>query len=169
MRGLRLLSLVSVVASALVSGSGAMAEDYDPAVLEGCLATLASGPERAGCIGIGAARCMETEAGGSNVGIGYCYTAEWEDWDARLNAVYQRLLVEQAERDADTLAYNPNLPSAVEALRAMQRAWIPFRDAACEWEWTQWGGGTGGGPASSACMMELTARQTLFLEQRLAR
>jgi uncharacterized protein YecT (DUF1311 family) len=50
----------------------------------------------------------------------------------------------------------------------MQRAWIGYRDAACAYEESQWGGGTGGGPASVDCAMRLTARQALALEARLA-
>lgn len=51
-----------------------------------------------------------------------------------------------------------------EALRNMQRAWINYRDAGCLYEQAQWFGGTGGGPATMACHMHETARQTLVLE-----
>ena len=50
----------------------------------------------------------------------------------------------------------------------MQRAWIAYRDAACAYEASQWGGGTGAGPAATGCMMTLTGRQALALEERLA-
>ena len=45
----------------------------------------------------------------------------------------------------------------------MRRAWIAFRDAACNYEATRWGGGTGAGPAAADCVMKLTARQALHL------
>ena len=49
----------------------------------------------------------------------------------------------------------------------MQRAWTAYRDAACAYEVSTWGGATGGGPAGEDCMMRLTARQALVLEDRL--
>jgi uncharacterized protein YecT (DUF1311 family) len=49
----------------------------------------------------------------------------------------------------------------------MQRAWIGYRDAACDYERAQWGGGSGGGPATAGCLMRLTGEQALALEGRL--
>ena len=46
----------------------------------------------------------------------------------------------------------------------MQRAWIAYRDARCGYEYSLWQGGTGGGPASVACYMEVTGEQALYLE-----
>lgn len=142
--------------------------DYDPAILDGCLAqSQGQGYRaRATCIGVGADACLMTDAGNSTVGVGSCFHAEWMDWDARLNATYQALLVTQGELAEDIAAYSDRLPSPVETMRDMQIAWIAYRDAACEWEYAQWGGGTGGGPASGACMMRLTALQVLLLEEK---
>ncbi|KAG1667708.1 hypothetical protein GQR58_018335 [Nymphon striatum] len=147
--------------------SSAMAQDfdYDPAVLAMCLENAETSADRTYCIGQGAQTCAETEAGQSTPGLAYCYGSEWEDWDARLNAVYQDLLVQQAELAIDNAAFNPNIPDAVDTLRAMQRSWITYRDDACLWDVVQWSGGTGGGPSSAACMMRLTALQTLLLEE----
>ncbi|WP_281983154.1 lysozyme inhibitor LprI family protein [Thalassorhabdomicrobium marinisediminis] len=141
--------------------------DYDAGVLDACLAEARGYGEKHQCIGIGAAACMEAGAGSSNAGISFCFAAEWEDWDARLNTAYGTLLDQQAELAADNAAFNARIPDAVESLRTMQRHWIAFRDAACKWEAVQWGGGTGAGPASGACLMGLTAQQTLFLEERV--
>lgn len=143
------------------------APDYDPAILSTCISDATGDTERHACIGIAARACLNTEAGSSTVGVGYCYSSEWEQWDARLNAAYQRLLETQAEVARDNAAFNDQIPDAVELMRDMQRDWIAFRDHACSWEAVQWGGGTGAGPASAACMMTLTAQQTLFLEDRL--
>ena len=154
------------VALLLVTATPALAEDYDPAILEACLGSRP--PDKAEvCIGLGARACLETEAGRTTPGVGYCYGAEWEDWDARLNAVYAALIPQLRELDADNAGGPLDLPSSEEALRRAQRAWIAFRDAACDWEYTRWSGGTGGGPASAECMMRLTAQQTLFLQDRL--
>lgn len=141
-------------------------EDYDPAVIPTCLQGLAV-QDRAISIGRAAEDCIAGEAGSSNVGIGMCYSAEWRQWDDRLNAAYQTLLDQQADLAADNAAFNTNIPDAVDLMRDMQRNWIVYRDAACEWEYVQWGGGSGAGPASVACMLQLTAQQTLFLEARV--
>ena len=150
----------------LVAGSGAVAQDipYDPADVETCLQTSIADPYQ--CIGVGAEACY-ARSGGSNVEYGFCNGAERDDWDARLNTVYQALLVAQAETTAELREYRPDAPDQVEMMRDMQRAWIAYRDAACEWEYVQWGGGTGGGPAHALCMGRLTAQQTLHLEQWL--
>ncbi len=41
------------------------------------------------------------------------------------------------------------------------------RTAACAYEASRWGGGTGAGPAATACFLDLTGRQALALEARL--
>lgn len=139
--------------------------DYDPTILSLCLENAENRTDRMSCIGRGAAACVAGEAGQSTLGLSYCYGAEWEDWDARLNTTYTAMLPAQAELAEDNAAFNINIPNAVDALRDMQRAWITYRDATCQWGIIQWGGGTGGGPASAECMMRLTAQQTLLLQE----
>ena len=160
-----------MVLAALLAGSAAWGQDgfpvtYDPTVLEACLATKI-GEDARDCIGIGANHCMQaTQGGGSNAGMGFCLGAERDDWDARLNAAYQNLSEVEKANDA-AMAEQPAVPPMAPALQAMQRAWIGFRDAACDYEVTQWGGGSGGGPAWSACTMRMTAEQAVSLQLRL--
>ena len=87
-----------------------------------------------------------------------CLDRELQYWDAKLNENYASALRRARDADGDT----DGAPSAT-ALREMQRAWIPFRDATCDYERSQWGGGTGGGPATSSCLMRLTGQQALYL------
>jgi uncharacterized protein YecT (DUF1311 family) len=62
-----------------------------------------------------------------------------------------------AEGDAGAKADGLTVPPVAEALRDMQRAWIAYRDASCDYERAQWGGGTGGGPATAGCLMRTRA------------
>ena len=146
----------------------AMAQDvaFDTAATEACLATDAPAES---CIGLAADACRrDTDGGDTTVGMGACLAAEVAYWDASLNAAYDALRVRTRAIDAESLDYGFEVPSQAEALQAMQRAWIPFRDAACDYERSKWGGGTGQGPAGAACLLRQTARQALALEDDLA-
>ena len=145
---------------------------YDPGVLADCLSAAEGATDEASCIGRGAQACMEkTDAGGSTVGMGFCLGAELKDWDVRLNQVYGVLRGREKAMDDEMASYKtqgtPTVPQIAPALKTMQRAWIAYRDAACAYEVTHWGGGTGGGPAWSGCMMDLTARQAIALRARM--
>ena len=39
----------------------------------------------------------------------------------------------------------------------------PGGDATCDYDYSQWGGGTGGGPAIAGCMMRMTGEQAIYL------
>ncbi len=95
--------------------------------------------------------------------MGACYGAEGAWWDAALNTTYRDLLAAEERVEAENAAVGIPAPGTVEPLRDMQRAWIPFRDAACTYEYAQWGGGTGGPVANAACQMRMTAEQTVEL------
>ena len=106
---------------------------------------------------------MENTPGGySTVGMGGCLSYELDYWDGLLNANYQAALARARQADRDNAGYGP---SQEQALRTMQRAWIPFRDGTCDFERSQWGGGTGQGPAGAECLMRVTAQQALYLDR----
>jgi len=75
-----------------------------------------------------------------------CLVGQYQKSDADLNAVYR-----EAIESATT--YGPN---DLANLRAAQRRWIAYRDAACEAEFSLYHGGTGGGPAKFACLGRIT-------------
>jgi len=158
------LAWVGVIVFFASTGPAALAQEvpvYDPDDLATCLSQSIVDPNR--CIGVGADACF-ARSQGSNVAYGFCNGAERDDWDARLNATYQGLLETQATATAKLRAFREDYPDLVAEMRAMQRQWIAYRDAACEWDYLQWGGGTGGGPAPASCQMVLTAQQALFLK-----
>lgn len=134
-----------------------------------CLAQ-SEGQDQLACAGLAAEACMaENEGGYSTVGMGYCTGAEAEYWDGLLNVAYRQLSQQEKAKDREMAAISADLPETFAAMRDMQRAWIPYRDALCAYEYSQWGGGTGGGPAYSACILNETARQVVVLRSFLNR
>ncbi|QYX55640.1 DUF1311 domain-containing protein [Roseovarius sp. SCSIO 43702] len=113
------------------------------------------------CIGIAAEQCMKARGYATAV-MGGCAHAEYEYWDQRLNVAYKAARA-KAKR-MDTANEELVRGSLVTALRDMQRAWIAYRDATCDFERLQWGGGTGGGPATASCLMRETAEQFFDLD-----
>ena len=136
-----------------------------PVETEACLA----GPEESSaCVGRSEEACIASPDGYTTVGMGFCLGRELDYWDARLNAAYGALREVEARADAEMRELGATVPSMANSLRAAQRAWIAFRDADCAYELSQWGGGTGGGPATTQCLMQLTGERALALEGRLA-
>ena len=119
-------------------------------------------------MGKSADACIETPDGYTTVAMGLLpgpgvgalgWVAERGLW---------ALMQLEVAAEAELKQWGSAAPSPAAALREMQRAWIAYRDAACDYEESQWGGGTGAGPAAIGCMMTLTGRQALALEERLA-
>lgn len=130
-----------------------------------CISNAPAGHAQLDCIGKSAQDCMQTTRHGeTTVGMMACYDAERAYWDDRLNMAYQVLISQHRSSDRELQKLGSAAPSVAEALQAMQRTWIAWRDASCRYERTIWLGGTGGGPATAACLMMLTARQALALE-----
>lgn len=116
------------------------------------------------CIGRSANQCMTaTTDGGTTVGMGYCLEQELVFWDNRLNAHYGDIRARARAVDDEMAQIGATVPQIAPALREMQRAWIAYRDATCDFERAQWGGGTGGGPATYSCLMRMTGAQALYL------
>lgn len=139
---------------------------FSPEATEACL-DVAAGAGRRECIGVSARACMATQGGSTTVGTGYCLGAERDWWDDRLNTAYRALMAREKAIDQEVSGAGRTEPARAAALRDMQRAWIGWRDAACAYEFAQWGGGSGGAPAYAGCQMRLTGEQALALEGRL--
>lgn len=158
--------LLALGLSVAASGPAAAQDlNFDAGITDLCLASAGSQDEKRACIGRAADACMEDSDGGySTVGMGGCLSMELDWWDAGLNLAYSHLMKREKADDAEFADEQNGIPSKAKALRAMQRAWIPFRDARCDYERSQWGGGTGGGPATLSCLLHMTAQQTLYLQ-----
>lgn len=162
---------LTILAGSLVLGGPALAEPvFTPGATETCLSeAYTTSPGLSGhavldCVGRAAAACMMTPGGDTTIGMIECLEGELSYWDARLNAAYVERVAIAQEQDNEMREMGSAGASIEEGLRAMQRAWISFRDASCLYEQAQWMGGTGGGPATMSCHMQETARQALKLE-----
>ena len=106
---------------------------------------------RESCIGVLATACLQKE--GEMAGDGQyanCYTREAVVWDKRLNEAY-RAAQTKMEKDA------------VDNLHKVQRAWIAWRDVMCKQPWITFQG-TMANPMEAHCMLDLTARQAMWME-----
>jgi uncharacterized protein YecT (DUF1311 family) len=103
------------------------------------------------CIGVVATACIQADGNESTATMNQCYGREADAWDARLNAAYKAAL---AQADGQDVA---------DGLRKTQRTWIAFRDARCAQPALAFKG-TMAGPMSVYCVMDLTARQSMWLE-----
>ncbi|MBS8226553.1 DUF1311 domain-containing protein [Vannielia litorea] len=138
---------------------------FHPMITEECEEQRPELSEREQCIGWAANACMEnTQGGGSTMGMNGCLDAEWQYWDTRLNQHYKEAMARAKAFDVDMATRENGLLSAADSLRDMQRAWIAFRDAKCDFVRSQWSGGTGQGPAMLSCLMQETGRQALWLQ-----
>lgn len=152
----------------LAMSSAAQADDdglvYSDDHTVSCLEAGTHMAEFEACIGVSANACMEDTPGGfSTYGMGGCLSRELDYWDGRLNQVYKEQRARAKQIDID-MGAGDGVPSQAIALRDMQRAWITFRDATCDYERSHWGGGTGGGPAALSCHLTMTAKQVFYLE-----
>lgn len=171
MAGLRELAL----GAALALAAAALAQDqqdgpaFDAALLEQCLSDSSRGDgatdARESCIGAAADPCMDSDDGSTTVGMSVCLGNELDLWDAKLNEAYREVMAQSEETDKSMTEMGSAAEKEAPLLRDMQRHWIAFRDAACGYERSRWGGGSGGGPAGLHCALTLTARQYLWLDQ----
>lgn len=162
---------VLILMGSVVTGEPAKAAPiFKPDATESCVReAYESSPGLSGhaildCVGRAAAACMTTPGGDTTIGMMECLESELKFWDARLNQAYKKRIAAAEAQDAELRGLRSAAASIGKNLRAMQRAWILFRDASCLYEQAQWMGGTGGGPATLACHMHETARQALKLE-----
>ena len=148
------------------TAAGAAAQDlrFSQDATMACMAVAADSAAKKACIGKSAELCMTaTIDGGTTVGMGGCLDREFQLWDAMLNAAYTEARSKAKASDEEMKQIGATVPLMEPALRDMQRAWIPYRDATCDFERSQWGGGTGGGPATIGCLMRLTGEQAIYL------
>ena len=97
----------------------------------------------------------------SQVEMTFCAGKDLDAADAELNRVYR--LAMEAARIQDEVLEADQIPSRT-MLRDAQRAWIEFRDRACEAESTLFRGGTAQSQLYLTCKTRLTESRTKDLE-----
>ncbi len=151
--GIYLVALCGAVT--ITTALNAQEPSYSGEPVQSCLQEAVSQSESVACIGVSSGQCIDAPSnGGGSYVESFCFTEELAIWDSRLNATYQRQMNAAATDN----------PEYAEALRALQRSWIVYRDARCDAVFAAWGEGTGRSPALMECLMQATAEQTLFLE-----
>ena len=93
--------------------------------------------------------CTKTREGSSNLGTADCYRVEWVIWDNLLNENFKNLM---GALDNQRIA----------KLRAMQQAWITYRDTTCNFYMEKIQGSMAV-PMGAACAARETARRALLL------
>lgn len=92
--------------------------------------------------------CIEKD--GSNLGTADCYRIERAVWDEILNENYKSLMNSIDDKKVQ------------DKLKAMQRAWIAYRDTTCAFYWDKINGSMAV-PMGAACELRETARRALLL------
>jgi uncharacterized protein YecT (DUF1311 family) len=93
--------------------------------------------------------CTNTREGSSNLGTADCYRVEWVIWDNLLNENFKNLM---GALDNQQTA----------KLRAMQQAWIAYRDTTCNFYMDKIQGSMAI-PMGAVCAARETARRALLL------
>ena len=105
------------------------------------------------CVGAVTIPCQQERGGSSTLGMIACNEREWTVWDERLNRLYKQEL-----KNAE--------PKLAKVLRETQRVWLQWREKSCKLCGIENEGGSIVGPLYTACMLDATARQALWLEHR---
>lgn len=142
----------------------AVAQDFtvDAHLIDRCLGINQDTPMA--CVGRQADICIDRNDGGPNMVVAACQEAELAVWDDTLNRTYQELLRLTKAAQVEDVGYAPG--QLTDAVRAMQRSWIVYRDATCALDVARAAPfGSAVGPASAGCHMRETARQFFQLNQ----
>ena len=93
----------------------------------------------------------------SQAEMSICAGRDYEAADAELNAAYKKARAAMKSYDAELPA---DRRGNAKALLEAQRAWIPYRDAACEAEGFPFQGGTIRPMIIAECLARLTRQRT---------
>ncbi|MES0812530.1 lysozyme inhibitor LprI family protein [Roseibium sp. SCPC15] len=94
--------------------------------------------------------------------ITQCTYQEWQAADAELNTVYKSAMANMRTLDSDL---SEHLKGAANALQEAQRAWLPYRDKACQSYGFLARGGTMEPMLVNICLTKLTQQRVKELKE----
>jgi uncharacterized protein YecT (DUF1311 family) len=107
------------------------------------------------CLAAGPALTQEScDDAVTQADLNECTALAFEAADEELNLAYEAALDVARTYDTSPEGW------AEDSLRAAQRAWVAFRDAACESEAALWDGGSAQPMVQSGCLERLTVQRT---------
>ena len=143
-------------ASQTLDASSPTGDKVDAAAWMAAKAAKPPTPDRASCIGVVSVPCLNVPDNFSTVAMADCLRREHAVWDERLNAAYK---VWTGKCDSAAIC---------EGRRKLERAWLAYRDALCALPALEAQGGTIAIIEGSDCMLDETARQAIWIEERAA-
>jgi uncharacterized protein YecT (DUF1311 family) len=112
--------------------------------------------------GAALAQDVTCDPNGPQIALNMCAQQDWDKADAELNRVYKLAVAAMKEMDS---YYDDKADKIGEStLREAQRAWVTFRDLACEAESFPFHGGSAEPMVYSSCMANLTRARTADLQ-----
>jgi uncharacterized protein YecT (DUF1311 family) len=111
-----------------------------------------------------AAQQIDCAAPVSQLDLTRCAERDWQRADVELNTAYKMAIAKARKDDA---GLSDEQKGAEAALRTAQRAWIPFRDAACEYEGFRVRGGSAEPMVVYFCLARLTQQRVQDLSDSL--
>ena len=103
--------------------------------------------------------CQDRPQGGTTVGITGCIATELKVWETLLAEVHVKL--DAAAKRYDE--YTPEGYSVQRSLNASKKAWEAFREAQCDYEYTEYIEGTMRGIVGVGCQLSLTTQRYEYL------
>lgn len=111
------------------------------------------------CAGRWSGLCQDQPDSGTTLGIASCLMQEQQAWDSLLAKLNDQLEATATLADTD----QPDGPSLAAALTAAKGAWEGFRAAQCDYEYTEYAGGSMRSIARASCSLTLTADRYAYL------
>lgn len=122
------------------------------------------------CVPEAAEACLQTIPGYGKIGadpaaITECIAPVAAWWDHKATAEYERVLAAYLEMEGGNGGVQM-APDRSEALKALQAAWLAYRDAKCANEVAGFGIGAGAPMAAESCRLWESAEHAVYLSGR---
>ena len=145
----RTLVILALIAASCSPVAPQSAEAQQQASIAACVAAATTHDALWQCKGVAASPCMNTPGGETTMGMIDCNGREQEQWQALMDAEIARVNADDDGRSAQLAASNA--------------AWEAWRQAECEYQASEYEGGSLAGVMAAACSADLTADRVIAL------